>query len=296
MTNTATYREIEGTFQGSPFHMVGDGFRVSNYFPGGNSFEQRISPFVLMDYGAPVEFPPGAEVKGIGAHPHRGFETVTIAYQGRIEHHDSAGNHGIIGPGDVQWMTAGSGVLHKEYQEKSFSEQGGVMQMIQLWVNLPQANKMTTPGYQELLSSAMGRVELPNEGGSVRIIAGEYNGVRGPASTYTPLNLFDIDFNQGGQASFTLPVSYNAGLLVLRGEVMINEHKQAAENDFVLFRNEPGGIRIEALTEDALVLVLSGEPINEPMVQRGPFVMNTDREITQAFHDFRTGAFGNPNF
>lgn len=293
---TKSYRTIEGVLQGAPFQMVGDGFRVSNYFPGGNDLRQRFSPFVLMDYGAPFEFPPTADAKGVGAHPHRGFETVTIAYQGFVEHHDSAGNHGIIGPGDVQWMTAGSGVLHKEYQEKAFSERGGMMQMIQLWVNLPQAHKMTEPGYQELLAANMGRTELENGGGQVRIIAGEFNGVRGPAKTFTPVNLFDIAFNKGGTAHFTLPSTFNTGFLVLRGEVIVNEERKAAENDFVLFANTDGEMVIEAVTEDALVLVLSGEPINEPMVQHGPFVMNTEREIVQAFSDLRSGKFGNPNF
>ncbi|RKP51634.1 pirin family protein [Cohnella endophytica] len=290
------YRAIEGNFTGAPFHMVGDGFRVSNYFPGGNDFGERFSPFILMDYNAPFQFPPSDTVKGVGAHPHRGFETVTIAYQGRIEHHDNHGNHGIIGPGDVQWMTAGSGLLHKEYQEQEFSKQGGIFQMIQLWVNLPRASKMHSPKYQELLSGDMGKAELPDDGGTVRVIAGEYNGVRGPASTFTPIHLFDIAFRAGGIASFRLPAAFNTGLLVLRGEVTINENHAAKEGDFVLFGNADGEIRIEGLDDDALVIVLSGEPLGEPVFQHGPFVMNSKAELVEAFQDFQAGKMGRSDF
>ncbi|MBO8172510.1 MAG: pirin family protein [Bacillaceae bacterium] len=292
----SNFRSIEATFKGSSFSMVGDGFRVSNYFPSGNNLSQRISPFILLDYNSPYEFPASATQRGVGAHPHRGFETVTIAYDGYVEHHDNAGNHGIIGPGDVQWMTAGSGVLHKEYHEKSFSERGGILHMIQLWVNLPKAYKMTTPKYQTLLSDQMGKVELPNQGGVVRVIAGEYEGVKGPAETFTPLHLFDINFNLNGQAQLTLPVTFNSAVLVLQGKVRINQTQDRSETDFVLFKNEEGRILIEGLTDSAMVLVLSGEPINEPMVQYGPFVMNTRQEISQAYEDFQTGKFGNPNF
>lgn len=291
-----TYRSIEGIFTGAPFTMVGDGFRVSNFFPNGNNFGPRFSPFILLDYGAPFAFPPSLEPKGVGAHPHRGFETVTIAYQGRVEHHDNAGNHGIIGPGDVQWMTAGSGLLHKEYQEAEFSRNGGVMQMIQLWVNLPKQHKMHPPKYQELLREQMGYVQLPEDGGQVRIIAGDYNGVQGPATTFTPVHLFDITFKQNGKAQFTLPANFNSAVLVLRGQVRVNGQQTAAENQFVLLRNEPGETLIEALQEDALVIVLSGEPIREPIFQYGPFVMNTKEEIIQAYDDFNNGKFGSFDF
>lgn len=290
------YRSIEGTYKGAPFHMVGDGFRVSNYFPSGHNFGQRFSPFIMLDYNAPFEFPPSSTPKGVGAHPHRGFETVTIAYEGYVEHHDNAGNHGIIGPGDVQWMTAGSGVLHKEYQEKTFAERGGLLHMIQLWVNLPKLYKMSPPKYQTLLDEQMGRVELPNDGGKVKIIAGEFEGVKGPAQTFTPVNLFNITFKENGIARFTLPTTFNTGVLVLRGKVKINEINEKNEADFVLFKNEEGEILIEGITEKATVLVLSGEPINEPIIQYGPFVMNTKQEIQQAYEDFQSGKFGNPNF
>ncbi|QAY67579.1 pirin family protein [Paenibacillus protaetiae] len=293
---TTTYRSIEGTFRGAPVHMVGDGFRVSNYFPGGSNLGQRFSPFILLDYNAPYEFPPSERVRGVGAHPHRGFETVTIAYDGYIEHHDSKGNHGIIGPGDVQWMTAGSGLLHKEYHEREFSRRGGLFHMIQLWVNLPRAHKMHAPRYQELLKSGMGREELPDNGGEVRVIAGEYNGVRGPAETFTPVNLFDIAFRQGGKAEFTLPASYNTAALVLRGSAVINGSQQAAEGDFILFANTEGAIAIEGQTDDTLVIVLSGEPIDEPVFQHGPFVMNSREELIEAFQDFQQGKMGHPDF
>ncbi|MFE5317999.1 pirin family protein [Paenibacillus sp. NPDC056579] len=289
-------RTIQGTYKGAPFHMVGDGFRVSNYFPSGTNFQQRFSPFILMDYNAPFVFPPSDNVKGVGAHPHRGFETVTIAYDGYIEHNDNSGNHGIIGPGDVQWMTAGSGLLHKEYHEREFSKRGGLFHMIQLWVNLPRSQKMHPPQYQELLKAQMGKVELPDDGGAVRVIAGEYKGVRGPAQTFTPIHLFDIQFNLNGKAEFTLPESYNTGLLVLKGSLQINDIQIAAAGDFILFDNVPGDIVLEALTDDALVIVLSGEPIDEPMVQRGPFVMNSHAEIMEAFQDFQLGKMGNPDF
>ncbi|RKN82073.1 pirin family protein [Paenibacillus ginsengarvi] len=293
---TTTFRSIEGTFHGAPAHMVGDGFRVSNYFPSGTNFGQRFSPFILLDYNAPFAFPPSDEVKGVGAHPHRGFETVSIAYEGSVEHHDSFGNHGIVGPGDVQWMTAGSGLLHKEYHSKEFSKSGGTFHFIQLWVNLPRAYKMHEPRYQELLKKNMGNVQLPDDGGTVRIIAGDYEGVKGPALTFTPIHLFDIAFKAGGKSRFALPQTYNTAAMVLKGSATINELKQASAGDFVLFANEPGDIMIEGHTDDTLVLVLSGEPIHEPVFQHGPFVMNSREEIIQAFQDFQAGKMGNPDF
>lgn len=294
MTNI--YRTIEGTFQGAPVHMVGDGFRVSNYFPSGNNLQQRFSPFILLDYNAPYDFPPSNETKGVGAHPHRGFETVSIAYEGTVEHHDNHGNHGIIGPGDVQWMTAGSGLLHKEYHEKEFSKRGGTFHFIQLWVNLPRANKMHAPKYQELLKKDMGLAELPDNGGTVRVIAGDYNGVRGPADTFTPIHLFDIAFKANGKANFELPASYNTAALVLRGSARINDTTVAKEGSFVLFGNTPGEILIEGQTDDTLVIILSGEPINEPVYQHGPFVMNSREEIMEAFQDFQSGKMGSSDF
>ncbi|NOU92699.1 pirin family protein [Paenibacillus sp. LMG 31456] len=293
---TTTLRTIEGIYKGAPFHMVGDGFRVSNYFPSGTNFGQRFSPFILMDYNAPFVFPPSEQVKGVGAHPHRGFETVTIDYEGYVEHHDNHGNHGIIGPGDVQWMTAGSGLLHKEYHEKEFSKRGGLFQMIQLWVNLPRANKMHAPKYQELLSGNMGRIKLPDDGGEVRVIAGEYNGVPGPAQTFTPIHLFDISFKANGQAQFELPSTFNTAALVLKGTAQLNGTQLAQSGDFILFDNTPGNIVIEGQTDDTLVIILSGEPIDEPIYQHGPFVMNSKEEIMEAFKDFQAGKMGPTDF
>ncbi|OXS57595.1 short-chain dehydrogenase [Cohnella sp. CIP 111063] len=290
------YRSIQGTYRGAPFHMVGDGFRVSNYFPSGQDFGAKFSPFLLMDYNAPYEFPPSDSVKGIGAHPHRGFETVTIAYEGHIEHHDNYGSHGVIGPGDVQWMTAGSGLLHKEYHEKEFSKRGGLFQMIQLWVNLPREHKMHPPKYQELTKDKMGCVDLPDNGGKVRVIAGEYNGTKGPASTFTPIHLFDMALTKGGKASFELPANFNTGALVLRGTVQINEETTVTEGDFALFRNEGGEISVEGLSDDAVIIFLSGEPIDEPVFMHGPFVMNSREELVEAFKDFQAGKMGRPNF
>lgn len=291
-----SYRPIEGIFQGAPVNMVGDGFRVSNYFPSGNNFEQRFSPFILLDYNAPYSFSPTTTPRGVGAHPHKGFETVTIAYEGYIEHHDNTGNHGVIGPGDVQWMTAGSGVIHKEYHEQSFAQQGGVLHMIQLWVNLPKAAKTHPPRYQTLLNEHMGRVPLAEDGGTVRVIAGEYQRVKGPAETFTPVYLYDITFKEHGIARFTLPSYFNSGALVLKGKVNINETQEANETDFILWKNEPGEIVIEGLTEDAMVMILSGEPIHDPVVQYGPFVMNAREEIVQAYEDFQSGKFGSLHF
>ncbi len=287
------YRKIEGIYRGAPLHMVGDGFRVSTYFPRGDVPAARISPFILLDYHLPFSYAPTKGLRrGVGGHPHRGFETVTIAYEGSIAHHDSTGNSGVINPGDVQWMTAASGILHEEYHEAEFARRGGVLHMIQLWVNLPRASKTSPPKYQPLLSERMGTVDLPDNGGVIRVIAGEYDGMKGPASTFTPINLWDLRLNAGGRAEFTLPRSYTAALLLLQGEVKINDTRLAQARDFVMFENGDGGIKLEA-TEDSILLSLSGEPIDEPIVQYGPFVMNTTDEIKQAMADFSSGRFGN---
>ncbi|MEK3883675.1 pirin family protein [Paenibacillus sp. PL2-23] len=291
-----TFRNMDSIRRGAPFHMVGDGFRVSNYFPNGNELGERISPFLLLDYNAPFDITPSEVSRGVGAHPHRGFETVSIAYEGYVEHHDNQGNHGIVGPGDVQWMTAGSGLLHKEYHEREFSRRGGRFHFVQLWVNLPREHKMHPPRYQELPKASMGRASLPDGGGEVRVIAGDYNGVRGPAETFTPIHLFDIDFNKGGIAEFELPASYNASAIVLRGNARINGEREVDEGSFILFDHSEGVIRIEGLDDDTLVLVLGGEPIDEPVFQYGPFVMNTREEVIQAYADFKAGKMGDANF
>lgn len=290
------FRTIETSFKGPGFHMVGDGFKVSQYFPGGKDLLVRFSPFILMDYNKPYYFEPSNSRRGVDAHPHRGFETVTIAYAGKVEHHDNKGNHGIIGPGDVQWMTAGSGVLHKEYHEEDFSKSGGVLHMIQLWVNLPKKYKMTEPKYQALTSESMGVYKLDNAEGEIRIIAGEVNGVKGPASTFTKINLYNVDLKNNGKTIINEPSNFNTGLLVIGGKVKINEDKVYDEDEFILFDNIEGEMSIEAVTETALVIVLSGEPINEPVASYGPFVMNTKEELVKAYKDYESGKFGTFDF
>lgn len=290
------FRSIETTFKGGAPHMVGDGFNVSQYFPQGKDLLLRFSPFILLDYNQPHYFEPSSVRKGVGAHPHRGFETVTIAYAGKVEHHDNKGNHGIIGPGDVQWMTAGSGVLHKEYHEEEFSKNGGVLQMIQLWVNLPSRYKMTEPKYQALSKRDMAIYKLDNDEGEISIIAGEVKGVKGPASTFSKINLYNIDFKNHGKTVINEPSNYNTGLLIIGGKVKINDNNIYEENDFVLFNNMDGDILIESISETSLIIVLSGEPLNEPVITRGPFVMNTNEELIQAYKDFESGKFGTFDF
>jgi hypothetical protein len=242
----------------------------------------------MLDYGSKIEFPPTDMPRGVGVHPHRGFETVTIAYHGRIAHHDSAGNHGIIGQGDVQWMTAASGVLHKEYHDPEYAKKGGPFQMVQLWVNLPAAFKMSPPKYQEILNANMG--VYPLEAGIVEIIAGEYEGVKGPASTFTPMHLMNVKLKKGGLANLQFPSHYNTALLVIEGAALVND-QLVNQDQFVLMANDGEVFDIKA-TEDSIVLLLSGEPINEPIAAYGPFLMNKREEIEQAIRDFNMGKFG----
>jgi quercetin 2,3-dioxygenase len=285
-------RTIEAIIPPPPHHFVGDGFRVHNFIPGsGRAGMQRMSPFIMLDYNSKFYFPPTDKPRGVGVHPHRGFETVTIAYKGRVAHHDSAGNSGVIGEGDVQWMTAASGVLHKEYHEEEFSKAGGDFQMVQLWVNLPAKEKMSKPRYQELTNANMGRHELPYGAGTIEVIAGEYEQTKGPAKTFTPVHLMNAKLNQGGKAVFKFPSHYNTAMIVVEGRIKVNAEHEAALNNFVLMSNDGETFGIEAL-EDSLVLLLSGEPIKEPIAAHGPFVMNTREEIIQAFQDFEDGKFG----
>lgn len=277
------------TNSGRP-HMVGDGFRVFNYIPGAGIPQERISPFLLLDFNPEYDFGPSSHVRGVGVHPHKGFETVTIAYKGTVAHHDSTGSSGIINSGDVQWMTAGNGILHKEYHEEAFSKKGGPFEMVQLWVNLPKKDKSTAPHYQELTAAGMGKVALAGDAGVVNVIAGNFNGVAGPAETYSPVNLFDIKLNEGGEVSTSIQAGHNTALLVVNGSVEVNG-EIAGEHSFVLFRNEGEEIQIKA-NRKSVILVLSGEPLNEPIVSYGPFVMNTEEEISQAIVDFNMGKFG----
>lgn len=272
-------------------HMVGDGFRVHNFFPNGyNMGMHRMSPFFMLDYNSKVEFPPKETPRGVGVHPHRGFETVTIAYNGKVAHHDSAGNSGVIGEGDVQWMTAASGVLHKEYHEAEFSRKGGLFQMVQLWINLPKIHKMDPPKYQGIRHSDMGVYKLPESEGNVEVIAGEFKGVKGPATTFTPIHMYNMRLVKGDTIDFNLNANYNTGILVVEGSAVINGEK-AATDHFVLFKNDGETISVSA-DENAVLLVLSGEPIQEPIVAYGPFLMNTKEEIMQAFDDLHHGKFG----
>ncbi|WP_221388340.1 pirin family protein [Clostridium perfringens] len=290
------FRTIENIFKAPEPHMVGDGFRVSQYIPTGIKSMERLSPFLLLDYNAPYYFKPSETRLGVGAHPHRGFETVTIAYDGKVEHHDNKGNHGIIGPGDVQWMTAASGIMHKEYHETEFSKNGGIFHMVQLWVNLPKDKKMIEPKYQPLLKEEMGILKLDNDKGEISIIAGEVNGVKGPANTFTNINLYNINLKNYGNTTLSEPKKFNTAILILKGEAKVNEDKICKEGDFIVFENVEGEILLESLTEESLFLVLSGEPINEPVVSHGPFVMNTLGEILDAYEDFRNNKFGTENF
>ncbi|WP_368236292.1 pirin family protein [Clostridium perfringens] len=290
------FRTIENIFKAPEPHMVGDGFRVSQYIPTGIKSMERLSPFLLLDYNAPYYFKPSETRLGVGAHPHRGFETVTIAYDGKVEHHDNKGNHGIIGPGDVQWMTAASGIMHKEYHETEFSKNGGIFHMVQLWVNLPKDKKMIEPKYQPLLKEEMGVLKLDNDKGEINIIAGEVNGVKGPANTFTNINLYNINLKNYGNTTLSEPKNFNTAILILKGEAKVNEDKICKEGDFIVFDNVEGEILLESLTEESLFLVLSGEPINEPVVSHGPFVMNTLGEILDAYEDFRNNKFGTENF
>ncbi|MCR9011931.1 pirin family protein [Gabonibacter chumensis] len=275
-----------------PSHMVGDGFRVHNFFPHGYDMApNRMSPFYLLDYNAKIEFPPKDTPRGVGVHPHRGFETVTIVYHGKVAHHDSKGNHGVIGEGDIQWMTAASGVLHKEYHEAGFSRKGGAFQVVQLWINLPAKDKMSTPGYQSIANKEIPKYLLPQNKGEVEVIAGTYEGTKGIARTFTPIEMYNIRLKAETTIKVILPEYYNTGILVIEGTVRINEKETAPTDHFILFRNEGEAITLKAM-ENSILLVLSGEPIKEPIVSYGPFLMNTKDEIMKAYKDLNAGKFG----
>ncbi len=285
-------KEVQQVLPPPPAHMVGDGFRVHNFFPNGYDMRpDRMSPFYLLDYNARIDFTPREEPRGVGVHPHRGFETVTIAYQGKVQHHDSRGNKGVISPGDIQWMTAGAGILHKEYHESEFSRKGGPFQVVQLWVNLPAKDKMTPPKYQTITNERIPKYILPEQAGVVEVIAGEYEGTKGTATTFTEIEMYNIRLNPGARIQFSLPEEYNTGILVIEGQVRVNDTDDAPEDYFVLFRNK--GERISVSTASGgLLLVLSGKPLRESIMAYGPFLMNTKDEILQAFDDLNVGKFG----
>jgi redox-sensitive bicupin YhaK (pirin superfamily) len=283
-------KKIAQVLRSAGGHWVGDGFPVRTLFSY-NSHAEHLSPFLMLDYAGPQQFAPSNGRRGVGVHPHRGFETVTIVYQGEVDHRDSSGAGGHIGPGDVQWMTAASGILHEEFHSKAFTERGGTMEMVQLWVNLPAKDKMTPPGYQTLLDGEIPAVDLAGGSGKLRVIAGDYAGAKGPARTFTPVDLWDVRLNAGAKAEFTLPEGRTLMLLVQSGAVRLSGEQNAGASQLALFAREGGAITVEAET-DAKLLVLSGEPINEPVVQYGPFVMNSEGEIRQAITDFNAGKFG----
>jgi quercetin 2,3-dioxygenase len=283
-------KPVEIVLSPQPPHFVGDGFRVHNFIPGVHPLSMaRMSPIIMMDYNSKYNFPPSPQPKGVGVHPHRGFETVTIAYKGRIEHNDSSGGGGIIGEGDVQWMTAASGVLHKEFHEREWSKTGGEFQMVQLWVNLPAKDKMSAPKYQALAHANINR--FYTEGGEIEVIAGQYKDAKGSASTFTPLHLYNAKLKKDANMDLSFPAHFNTALLVIEGNIVINDSEKVPTNHFALMANEGETFTIQA-SDEAIVLVLSGEPINEPIAAHGPFVMNTRAEIMQAFEDYNKGKFG----
>jgi redox-sensitive bicupin YhaK (pirin superfamily) len=271
-------------------HWVGDGFPVRSLFSY-NQFGQAVSPFLLLDYGGPRHFEPTTQRRGVGQHPHRGFETVTIVYDGEVEHRDSTGNGGMIGPGDVQWMTAAGGIIHEEFHSSSFAKAGGPFHMVQLWVNLPAKDTMAPPGYQSILKADIPTVELPDQAGSLRVIAGGYGGVEGPARTFTPVNVWDAQLNGGSSVSLALPEGHNAIVIALAGKVTVGDTETIGEAEFVVLDREGSGATIAA-QQDSKLLILPGEPIDEPIVGYGPFVMNSETEIRQAIDDFNSGRFG----
>ena len=283
-------KKIVGLTSAPKQHWVGDGFPVRSMFSY-DSHGREMSPFLLLDYAAPTQFTPAARRRGVGVHPHRGFETVTIVYQGELEHRDSTGSGGRIGPGDVQWMTAASGILHEEFHSQAFTETGGTMEMVQLWVNLPARDKLSAPRYQTILNGDIPVVPLPDDAGRVRVIAGEVGGQRGPAQTFTPVNVWDVRLHPGKKASFSVANGHTLALIVLRGTIMVNDEQIAREAQMVLLDRAGSDVSIEA-NNDATVLLLSGEPIDEPIVGYGPFVMNTEAEIGEAIEDFNRGRFG----
>jgi len=285
-----TMKKLIRIQQAPAMHWVGNGFPVRSVFDY-NGLGRELSPFLLLDYAQPYEFSPGQERRGVAAHPHKGFETVTVAYQGELEHRDSSGGGGKIGPGDVQWMTAGSGIVHEEFHSEEFTRQGGMMQMVQLWVNLRARDKGAPPGYQTLRRDQIPVVSLPDHAGTVRVIAGQFGDQKGPAKTFSPINLWDLDIQEGRSAELPLTDGHTTALLVLGGEIEAEDPQRAGEGALVLYSRDGNGLALKAI-KDSKVLVLSGEPFAEPIVGHGPFVMNSRAEIQQAFEDYQLGRMG----
>ncbi len=283
-------KKVLGIYSAPHGHWVGDGFPVRSLFSY-DTHGDHLSPFLLLDHAGPAPFKPASQPRGVGQHPHRGFETVTIVYEGEVEHRDSTGAGGKIGPGDVQWMTAASGILHEEFHSRDFTRTGGTLDMVQLWVNLPAKDKMSAPRYQTLLNRDIPDVALPGGAGQLRVIAGDYDGHRGPAQTFTPVDVWDIRLRERHELRLPVAAGRTAALVVLRGTVLVNGQQVARDGQLVTFERDGTDLKIEANT-DATLLLLSGEPLNEPIVGRGPFVMNTMEEIHQAIADFSNGRFG----
>jgi quercetin 2,3-dioxygenase len=283
-------KTVLGVYPHPEGHWVGDGFPVRSLFTY-DKFGQKLSPFLLLDYAGPALFPAAANPRGVGEHPHRGFETVTIVFQGEVAHRDSAGNSGIIGPGDVQWMTAAAGILHEEFHSPAFTQQGGALEMVQLWVNLPARHKMSPPRYQTLLNGDIPQAALESGAGSVRVIAGHYKGVAGPAATFSAMNVWDVRIEAQRHAILAVPEDHTAAIAVLRGTIVANGSREAGDAELVVFERRGTEIEIEAAM-DSTLLFLSGAPIAEPIVGYGPFVMNSRQEIEAAMSDFRLGKFG----
>ncbi|MDM7255089.1 MAG: pirin family protein [Paracoccus sp. (in: a-proteobacteria)] len=283
-------RKIIETTTAPRGHWVGDGFPVRSLFShmGGRS---ETTPFLMLDYGGPYDFEPAKRPRGVDVHPHKGFETVTIVYEGEVEHGDSTGRGGVIGPGDVQWMTAGEGILHKEFHSHDYTAKGGMFEMVQLWVNLRGQDKSAAPGYQSITDAQIPAVDLPDGAGRVRVIAGSYGDAKGPASTFTPMDVLDLRLNAGATTTLTPPEGWNVLVVALSGEVTVNAEAKLTGPAVARLSREGGGVVIEA-TSDAKLLILSGEPIDEPIAAYGPFVMNTEGEIRQAINDFNAGKFG----
>ncbi|GAA5786768.1 pirin family protein [Chitiniphilus shinanonensis] len=283
-------KQVLGIYSAPHGHWVGDGFPVRSMFSY-HSHGAQLSPFLLLDYAGPADFTPTTRRRGVGQHPHRGFETVTIVYKGEVAHRDSTGRGGVIGPGDVQWMTAGAGILHEEFHSEDFARRGGTLDMVQLWVNLPARDKMTEPGYQPIRDAEIPRVALPGEAGTVRVIAGDYAGRAGPARTFSPMHVWDLQLRGGHLTDWRVPESWHSALVVLKGTVEVNGQAIAREAQLVVLDPADGEFTLEA-AGDASVLLLSGEPIDEPIVGHGPFVMNSEQQIAEAIDDFNSGRFG----
>ena len=283
-------KSLTGIYHSPAGHWVGDGFPVRTLFSY-DRLGRELSPFLLLDYAGPLDFPPAAQPRGVGEHPHRGFETVTIVYSGEVAHRDSAGNGGVIGPGDVQWMTAGSGLLHEEFHTPAFTQRGGRLEAAQLWVNLPARDKGVPPRYQTILKADIPDVELPGGAGRLRVVAGSFAGVEGPAITWSPLNVWDLQLQAGQTLELPVREGWNAMVALLRGGVSVEGGQSLSDADLALFSRSGSNLSLAARS-DSQLLVLSGEPLDEPIVGYGPFVMNTRQQIEQAFADFQSGRYG----